>query len=119
MKLYYDGQLSNEAKVEVETILPMFHTGAFVLGQENDNVLYGGSFDAHQAFSGKLSQVEVWNKEISPDVIKNMSTCRIKTIDDASKIISWDKEKWGQSKVPFENVMFETFCMYIKVPLNI
>ena len=35
-----------------------------MLGQEQDSVL-GGLFDASQAFSGKLAQVEIWDIELT------------------------------------------------------
>ena len=110
MKLYYDGNLVKENRVKVEEITPIFHTGAFILGQENDQLLYGGSFDAQQAFSGKMSQVEVWSKEVSSNDIKNMALCNIATLEDESKIISWEVEKWQKYEVDLVEVSLQSFC---------
>lgn len=41
-----------------------------VLGQEQDSL--GGSFSPEEAFIGDLSQLDVWNKVLSPQDIYNL-----------------------------------------------
>ncbi|XP_035660406.1 uncharacterized protein LOC118405108 isoform X2 [Branchiostoma floridae] len=41
--------------------------GMWILGQDQDNV--GGGFAAHQAFSGEMSQVNLWDRVLSADEI--------------------------------------------------
>ncbi|XP_035688636.1 neuronal pentraxin-2-like [Branchiostoma floridae] len=38
--------------------------GTWILGQEQDTV--GGGFDVNQAFSGELSQVNLWDRVLTP-----------------------------------------------------
>jgi len=44
--------------------------GVMVLGQEQDSL--GGSFSPEEAFTGDLSQLNVWNKVLSPHEIYNL-----------------------------------------------
>ena len=82
MKLYYDGAIAKEAKVimKKEAFLTLYNEGALVLGQENDQILTGGFFDESQAFSGKLTQVEMWNTELKPSQIQGMLLCPARSV---------------------------------------
>jgi len=44
--------------------------GVMVLGQEQDSL--GGSFSPEEAFTGDLSQLNVWDKVLSPQDIYNL-----------------------------------------------
>ncbi len=57
MALSYIEHVTME-KGKYRTLLPF---GSLVLGQEQDGILYGGFFDKEQAFSGQISQAEMWN----------------------------------------------------------
>ena len=53
----------------------MYNEGALIIGQENDNI-YGGFFDITQAFSGKLTQTEIWNTILPPKEIEKIASCK-------------------------------------------
>lgn len=42
-----------------------------VLGQEQDNL--GSNFTASEAFIGSISQVNIWNYELNPQLVQEMS----------------------------------------------
>ena len=110
MRLFYDGNLvdSDEKSFQnQDEIKPMFQTGSLILGQENDVLLVGGSFDDRQAFSGKLSQVQVWNLELNSEDVKQMANCQIETIENG-KIVNWKAENWQiyNVDIDFENADF-------------
>lgn len=44
--------------------------GVMVLGQEQDSL--GGSFSPEEAFTGDLSQLNVWDKVLTPQDIYNL-----------------------------------------------
>ena len=81
-----------------------------ILGQENDLALFGGLFEDQEAFSGQLSQVEMWNSVLPGNEIKEMATCKVETTLNSNKIISWSQNSWTQHNVEFSEVVFENMC---------
>ena len=55
--------------VEKSKFKPLIGQGSLILGQEQDSV-QGGLFDANQAFSGKLTQVEIWDVELPKTTVR-------------------------------------------------
>ncbi len=63
---YYETLLSLQNILETvtmmkESYLNLNNRGSLVLGQEQDGLLTGGFFDQEQAFSGQMTQVEMWS----------------------------------------------------------
>ena len=63
--------------------------GTFLIGQEQDIV--NGAFDEHQAFSGNVTQVEMWKNVLSEENILALSKCEVDTVDPDNNVISWKK----------------------------
>ena len=68
LELYLDGLKVNSARYSLTNFLPVLRKGIVILGQEQDS--FGGFFDENQAFSGELSQVEIWSLKLQPATIK-------------------------------------------------
>jgi hypothetical protein len=47
--------------------------GVFLLGQEQD--IIDGAFDENQAFSGRVTEVEMWKTVLSQRSILNLAKC--------------------------------------------
>ena len=80
-----------------------------MLGQEQDSVL-GGLFDASQAFSGKLAQVEIWDIELTDIDIENLANCKIETVKESNRVVSWMSEKWEIHNVTIVETSLENLC---------
>jgi hypothetical protein len=83
--------------------------GNLVLGQEQDSVL-GGLFDASQAFSGKLAQVEIWDVELLETDIENLANCKIETVKESNRVVSWMSEKWEIHNVTIVETSLDNLC---------
>ena len=80
-----------------------------MLGQEQDSVL-GGLFDASQAFSGKLAQVEIWDIELTDIDIENLANCKIETVKESNRVVSWMSEKWEIHNVTIVETVLGNLC---------
>ena len=68
-KLYLNGSKTAEGNIGKDHDITS--GGSLVLGQDQDKV--GGRFRSYQAFVGDLSDVDMWNKELSGEDIFRMS----------------------------------------------
>ena len=91
---------------------PIFKDGSLVIGQDQDNLgKYGGGFDARQAFSGELAQLEIWNEELSISDIEKIANCKIMSVMESYKVVSWFSEKWETNNVELKDITMENLCM--------
>ena len=100
--------------VNKDNYLPIYGNGSLVLGQEYDGLAnkkdFEPVFDALQSFSGKISQVEMWNTILSPVEIQKLANCEISTTRSQNRILTWKTEDWklsGQttiSDIPLKNL---------------
>ena len=112
-----------------DSFQPIFKDGSLVIGQDQDNLgKYGGGFDARQAFSGELAQLEIWNKELSISDIEKIANCKIMSVMESYKVVSWFSEKWETNNVELKDITMENLCMvnpgdfsfgYIDTSLNL
>ena len=61
--------------------------GEFLVGQEQDIV--NGAFDKNQAFSGNVTQIEMWKTVLSNSDIRKMANCALETVEPSNTVISW------------------------------
>ena len=78
---------------------PLYAKGSFILGQEQDGLEFGGMFDKNQAFSGKLSQVELWDTELTSTDIEFIANCSVLSLRPLRRVISWDSSAWFASQI--------------------
>ena len=58
--------------------------GVFVIGEEQDSV--GGEFNPEESFYGDLSQLNVWNRQLSANEIYDLAlSCR----HDLGNVVAW------------------------------
>ena len=82
-----------------------------MLGQEQDSLdITGGGFDKSQSFSGKLTQVEIWNKELPIDEIEKMANCVIPSTMESDQVVSWFSEKWENHNISMIDTPLEDLC---------
>ena len=82
--------------------LPIYTNGSLVLGQEYDGLAdkkkFHPGFDPLQSFSGKFSQVEIWNATLTPAEVQKLANCDIATTKTDNLILSWKNfENWKVS----------------------
>lgn len=63
------GELTNK-----DVLLPL--NGVFCPGMEQDTV--GGGFDRSQVFRGYMTQINIWDKPLREDEIRDIASCRVK-----------------------------------------
>ena len=95
--------------VEKEKFMPMIGKGSLILGQEQDSV-QGGLFDAYQAFSGKLTQAEIWNAELSQNDIEKIANCKVESTMESNRVVTWLSEKWELNNVTIQEKSLKDFC---------
>ena len=61
--------------------------GVLLVGQEQDIV--NGAFDENQAFSGNVTQVEMWKGILFIQDIESLSKCEVDTVDPNNNVVSW------------------------------
>ena len=68
--------------------MPLKTDGILILGQEQDAL--GGFFDENQAFSGALSQVELWTSKLDTATISALAKCEQETAFAQSRVVTWN-----------------------------
>ena len=62
--------------------------GEFIIGQEQD--IINGAFDKNQAFSGNVTQIEMWKTNLTHSDIKLLANCESpRTVDQSDTVIAW------------------------------
>ena len=95
--------------VEKSKFKPLIGQGSLIRGQEQDSV-QGGLFDANQAFSGKLTQVEIWDVELPKTDIEKIAKCEVKSAKESNRIVSWISEKWEINGVTINEINLKNLC---------
>ena len=85
--------------MDSDNFRPLYAKGSFILGQEQDGLEFGGLFDKNQAFSGKLSQVELWDTELTSTDIEFIANCSVLSLRPLRRVISWDSSAWFASQI--------------------
>ena len=88
-----------------------------VLGQEQDGSgSAGGFFDIQQGWSGKLTQVEIWDTVLPVEDIVKMAKCEIPITMKSNQVVSWFSNKWKNNNVEIRLVY--TFLIDLKILNN-
>ena len=98
-----------------EKYLPLHAGGSLIVGQEQDGKRIGDYtfdpvFDPQQGFSGKLAQVELWNKVLTLSEIKRLANCEIPSLQHQNRVITWGFDSWIAEKANFTNTPIEKLC---------
>ena len=77
-----------------------------VLGQEQDKLTDG--FNEDQSFSGRMSQVGLWNRILSREELEQMASCAIEF--PTGSVIPWNMGSWNISDHVGQETTKATFC---------
>ena len=100
----------DQEKVLMEKFQPIPNEGVLIVGQESDKLRYGGGFNALQAFSGKITQFEIWNKALSPNDIETLAKCQNASVLEANRIVTWLSDQWINNNVDIVEVPLPELC---------
>ena len=100
----------DQEKVPMEKFQPIPNEGVLIVGQESDKLRYGGGFNALQAFSGKITQFEFWNKALSPNDIETLAKCQNASVLEANRIVTWLSDQWINNNVDIVEVPLPELC---------
>ena len=76
MKLYKDGQFTEQVTNHASKNYVLKAGGFLVLGQEQDSI--GGGFDRSQTLHGRLASVNMWDKVLSEsDIAAQYTSCSV------------------------------------------
>ena len=92
--------------------------GEFLIGQEQD--IKNGAFDENQAFSGNITQVEMWKSILSSSDIRRLAKCVSESVDQSNQVVSWNNldTNWsvqGNAKIveaPFSLVCEQSYSRH-------
>ncbi|XP_072114251.1 sushi, von Willebrand factor type A, EGF and pentraxin domain-containing protein 1 [Mobula birostris] len=84
-RVYIDGKVSDEGK-DLSTGLSIPGGGALVLGQEQDQ--RGEDFNPAESFVGSLSQLNIWDYDLTPEQIKLLATACPKDLNKGN-VLAW------------------------------
>ena len=90
--------------------LPLKTDGVMIFGQEQDSL--GGFFDENQAFSGELSQVELWSIQLDSATIAALANCEQETAFVQSRVVAWNRtlDEWSIKNVEKSSMQLESLC---------
>ena len=81
-----------------------------MVGQEQDGQPWGGFFDLDQGFTGKISQVELWDTALTSSEISLIADCKQASVRPNNRLVTWDSNAWIAVKSEFEDEPLESFC---------
>ena len=94
---------------------PLYAGGSFILGQEHDGrykkEFFNPKFDKVQSFSGKITQVEIWNIILTSEEIQDLAECNISTLRPENRVVTWeDTPYWLPNHAVFKDVPIKNLC---------
>ena len=109
--------------IDKDEYLPIYTNGSLALGQEYDGKAdkenFDAGFDPLQSFSGKYSQVEIWNTILTPVEVKKLANCDISTTKSDRRILSWKTENWELSgQTTISDIHLKNLCLKMLFQIN-
>ena len=81
------------------------------MGQNQDSLDTSGFFDHRKAFSGQVTQVQMWNVVLNPTDIKDLATCKVQNVFENQEIVQWNNlQLWELSNVTTTEVNLGKLC---------
>ena len=95
-----------------EDMRPLYAGGSFVIAQEQDGKIGGGFFNKNQAFSGRVTQIEMWDTVLPLEEINDLAKCINATTKAENRIVTWGSDVWTWHETnPNVDSPFEEFCL--------
>ena len=115
-RIFLNGNLSIEGISNyTKTSLPGTPTDAkqfLLLGQEPDD--FKGQFDNKQLLRGKLSQLNIWSRNLDGSDVEAMAKCQLDSSTFAGDIVTWSQESFTTNGLKIEQLETENFCSNTK-----
>ncbi|CAL4133301.1 unnamed protein product, partial [Meganyctiphanes norvegica] len=67
-----------------------------------------GSYNAKQSFSGKISQVNIWNRILRKEEIESISSCQFESLE--GNIVKWSEQWTTHGDVQKQNIPLTELC---------
>ena len=83
-----------------------------IVGQEQDGLpFFDPVFDKKQGFSGLLTQIELWNTQLTSYEIRDIATCKMASLRPQNKVITWKSNAWQATReTNFRDISIEKLC---------
>ena len=101
---------------------PLYSGGFLYIGQETDGrpgnpngkstnqISFDPQFELSQAFSGQVTQVELWNMDLSPSDIEKIATCITSSVRPDRRIVTWKSDSWIPTRINFIEIPLVDLC---------
>ena len=97
---------------------PLYSGGFLFIGQDADGKLkpngnnenYDPMFDIKQSFSGQITQVELWNIELSASDIEQIANCKVPSVKVENQLVTWKSNAWVATEVTFTDIPSKELC---------
>ncbi|XP_068220335.1 uncharacterized protein [Palaemon carinicauda] len=86
--IFMNGEMSDSGNLP-KTTLPLKPDGAYIIGQEQDEL--GGGFQRDQSFCGEITQLNFWSRELDETTIQRMAEC---SDLDEGNALPWTEKSW-------------------------
>ena len=85
----------------MSTPAELINNGILIVGQNQDSLDTSGFFDQRKAFSGKVSQVQMWNIALNNEEIKKLASCTVENVESNQLVVQWGNnlEGWESKNV--------------------
>ena len=83
-----------------------------IVGQEQDGLpFFDPVFDKKQGFSGLLTQIELWNTQLTSYEIRDIATCKMASLRPQNQVITWKSNAWQATReTNFSDISIEKLC---------
>ena len=89
----------------------LISNGSLIVGQNQDSLDTSGFFDHRKAFSGQVTQVQMWSVVLNPTEIKDLADCKVQNTQETQEIVFWNNlQGWELSNVNTTEVNLEKLC---------
>ena len=89
----------------MSTPAELINNGILIVGQNQDSLDTSGFFDQRKAFSGKVSQVQMWNRALNSEEINKLASCTVENIQSNNLVVRWNNlQGWESSNVNLTDI---------------
>ncbi|XP_068220245.1 uncharacterized protein [Palaemon carinicauda] len=86
--IFVNGELDANGTFPLKTY-PLLGNGVYIIGQEQDSL--GGGFQRDQSYSGEITDLNFWSRNLDQDLMKMMANCKYFEEGDA---LPWSNQSW-------------------------
>ena len=112
MKIFKCFYCQPDLVIKKKDYLPLHAGGSLIVGQEQDGLpFFDPVFDKKQGFSGLLTQIELWNTQLTSYDIRDIATCKMASLRPQNRVITWKSNAWQATReTNFRDISIEKLC---------